>query len=75
MARFDNRIGLITGSASGIGKEIAIRFAAEGGTPIIADLNLDAAKATVEEIKASGADAFAVAMNVTDAAQVEKAVN
>lgn len=75
MARFDNRIGLITGSASGIGKEIAIRFAAEGGTPIIADLNLDAAKATAEEIKASGADAFAVAMNVTDEAQVEKAVN
>ncbi|MGP9497923.1 3-hydroxybutyrate dehydrogenase [Halomonas sp. AOP43-D1-4] len=75
MARFDNRIGLITGSASGIGKEIAIRFAAEGGTPIIADLNLDAAKATAEEIKASGSDAFAVAMNVTDEAQVEKAVN
>lgn len=75
MARFDNRIGLITGSASGIGKEIAIRFAAEGGTPIIADLNLDAAKATAEEIKASGADAFAVAMNVTDEAQVEKAVD
>ncbi|MGP9796118.1 3-hydroxybutyrate dehydrogenase [Halomonas sp. 86] len=75
MARFDNRIGLITGSASGIGKEIAIRFAAEGGTPIIADLNLDAAKATAEEIKTSGADAFAVAMNVTDEAQVEKAVN
>lgn len=75
MARFDNRIGLITGSASGIGKEIAIRFAAEGGTPIIADLNLDAAKATAEEIKASGADAFAVAMNVTHEAQVEKAVN
>ncbi|MGP9679396.1 3-hydroxybutyrate dehydrogenase [Halomonas sp. AOP27-A1-41] len=75
MARFDNRIGLITGSASGIGKEIAIRFAAEGGTPIIADLNLDAAKATAEEIKASGADAFAVAMNVTDEEQVEKAVN
>lgn len=74
MARFDNRIGLITGSASGIGKEIAIRFAAEGGTPIIADLNLDAAKATAEEIKASGADAFAVAMNVTDEEQVEKAV-
>ncbi|SJN09069.1 D-beta-hydroxybutyrate dehydrogenase [Halomonas citrativorans] len=75
MARFDNRIGLITGSASGIGKEIAIRFAAEGGTPIIADLNLDAAKTTAEEIRAAGADAFAVAMNVTDEAQVEKAVN
>lgn len=75
MARFDNSIGLVTGSASGIGKEIAIRFAAEGGTPIIADLNLDAARATADEIKASGADAFAVAMDVTDEAQVEKAVD
>lgn len=74
MARFDGRIGLITGAASGIGKEIAIRFAAEGGTPIIADLNLDAAKATAAEIIATGADAFAVAMNVTDEAQVEAGV-
>ncbi|MGO2131385.1 MAG: 3-hydroxybutyrate dehydrogenase [Halomonas sp.] len=75
MARFDSKVGLITGSASGIGKEIAIRFAAEGGIPIIADLNLDAAKTTADEIKASGADAFAVAMDVTDEAQVEKAVD
>lgn len=74
MARFDKKIGIITGAASGIGKEIAIRFAAEGGTPVIADLNLEAAQATAEEIKATGADAFAVAMNVTDEAQVDKAV-
>lgn len=74
MARFDGKIGLITGSASGIGKEIAIRFAAEGGTPVIADLNLEAAEATAADIRATGADAFAVAMNVTDEAQVEKGV-
>ena len=75
MARFDKQIALITGSARGIGKEIALRFAAEGGTPIIADLNLAAAKATADEIKATGADAFAVEMNVTDEAQVQKAVD
>ena len=75
MARFDQQIGLITGSARGIGKEIALRFAAEGGTPIIADLNFDAAQATVQQIKATGADAFAVMMNVTDEAQVQKAVD
>ena len=74
MARFDNKIGIITGAASGIGKEIALRFAAEGGTPVIADLNLEAAQATAEEIKATGADAFAVAMNVIDEAQVDQAV-
>src|SRR5271167_3563096 len=74
MSRFDGKVGIITGAASGIGKEIALRFAAQGGIPLIADLNLDAADATAREIKGNGADAFAVAMNVADEAAVEKGV-
>jgi len=74
MERFDGRVAIITGAASGIGKEIAIRLAAEGGVPVIADLDLKAAQATAAEIKARNRDAFAVAMNVTDEAQVEKGV-
>ena len=46
MSRFDGRVAIVTGAASGIGKEIALRFAAEGGVPVIADLNIDAANAT-----------------------------
>src|SRR5260370_19854208 len=80
MSGFTGRVAIVTGAASGIGKEIALRLAAEGGIPVIADLNLDAANATAKEIKAlykdksGGGDSFAVAMNVTDEAQVEKGV-
>lgn len=68
------RVAIITGAASGIGKEIALRLAAQGGAPVIADLNLDAAETTAAEIRKGGSDAFAVAMNVADEAQVEKGV-
>lgn len=74
MARFNKRVAIVTGAASGIGKEIALRFAAEGGIPVIADLNLDAAQATAQEIKAHGGDALAIAMNVMDEAAVEQGV-
>lgn len=69
-----DRVAIITGAASGIGKEIAFRHAEAGGIPVIADLNLDQANATAEDIKAKGGQAFAVAMNVTDEDQVEKGV-
>jgi 3-hydroxybutyrate dehydrogenase len=74
MARFDGRIAIVTGSASGIGKQIALRLAAEGAVPIIADLNFEAAETTAEEIRAGGGDAFAVAMNVIDEEQVNAGV-
>jgi 3-hydroxybutyrate dehydrogenase len=74
MSRFHGKIAIVTGAASGIGKEVALRFAAEGGTPVIADLNLDAAAATAAEIKAGGGDALAVAMNVGDEDAVNKGV-
>ena len=66
MARFDDRVALITGGASGIGKATAKRVAAEGGSVVIADLNDDAGKAVVEEIAQSGGKAAYVHLNVTD---------
>lgn len=69
-----DKVAIITGSASGIGKEIAIEYAAQGAKVCIADLSLEAANATAREIVQSGGVAMGVAMNVTDEAQVEAGV-
>ena len=69
--RLENKVALITGSASGIGKEIAIIYAREGAKVAIADLNLQAAEATAREIDPTGKRAIGVAMDVTDEAQVD----
>src|ERR1700750_3065433 len=74
MARFDSQVGIITGAASGIGKEIALRFAAEGGIPVIADIDFDAADMTAREVKSKGLQALAVGMDVADEAAVEQGV-
>ncbi|MEB0059186.1 MULTISPECIES: 3-hydroxybutyrate dehydrogenase [unclassified Variovorax] len=69
-----NKVAFITGSASGIGKEIAIVFAKEGAKIVIADLNKEAADATAAELKATGAEAIGVGMDVTNEDQVNAGV-
>ena len=68
-----DKVAIITGSASGIGKEIALEYAKEGAKVVIADLALAAAQATADEINKSGGKAMAVEMNVTDEAAVDAA--
>ena len=69
-----DKVALITGAASGIGKEMAIEYAKQGAKVVIADLALEAASKTAEEIKQSGGQAFAVAMDVSSEAQVDQGV-
>ena len=65
---------IVTGAASGIGKDIALVYAREGAKVAIADLNLDAANATAKEIQAAGGKAMGVAMDVTNEQQVNDGV-
>lgn len=68
------RIALVTGAASGIGKAIATRLAAEGACVVIADLDAEKAAAAAAEL--GNADvAVGIAANVTDEAAVTAAVN
>jgi 3-hydroxybutyrate dehydrogenase len=69
-----DKVAYITGSASGIGKEIAIVYAREGAKIVIADLNKEAADATAAELKATGAQAIGVAVDVTSEEQVDASV-
>jgi rhamnulose-1-phosphate aldolase len=68
------RIALVTGAASGIGKAIATRLAAEGACVVIADLDLDKAQAAARDLGSADV-AVGVEADVTDAAQVQGAVD
>jgi 3-hydroxybutyrate dehydrogenase len=72
--KLQDKVCIVTGAASGIGKEIALVYAREGGRVVIADLNLEAAQATANELKAAGHQAMAIAMNVIDEAQVNAGI-
>ena len=69
--RLKDKVAVVTGAASGIGKEIAIVYAREGAKVVIADLNQEGADATAAELWRAGGIAMGVAMDVTDEAQVD----
>lgn len=69
-----NKTAIVTGAASGIGKEIARQFVGEGANVAIADLNLEAARAAAEDIDPGGAATLAVRMDVTSEDEVENGV-
>ena len=72
--RLQDKVAVVTGAASGIGKEIARVYAREGAKVAIADLNAQAAEATARELDPSGQRAIGVAMDVTDEGQVDAGI-
>ncbi len=69
--RLKGKTAIVTGAASGIGKEIAIIFVREGANVAIADLDQKTAQATAKEIDSSGKRVLGVAMDVASEEQVE----
>ncbi|MGH6636640.1 MAG: 3-hydroxybutyrate dehydrogenase [Gammaproteobacteria bacterium] len=72
--RLQDKIAIITGAASGIGKHMAQTFCREGAKVCIADLKVEDAQKVVDEIEKEGGSAMAVAMDVTDESQVNAGV-
>src|SRR5215210_4745589 len=71
---FKNRVVVITGSGSGIGRACAVEFAKEGAQVVIADVNMDSAENTVSQIEAFDGVAFAVQADVSKPESVQKLV-
>lgn len=72
MKTLQNKVAIITGSAQGIGKAVAIKFAQEGAFVIVADINSEKAKSTAEEIEKNYNKCISVALDVTDELAIKK---
>jgi NAD(P)-dependent dehydrogenase (short-subunit alcohol dehydrogenase family) len=72
--QFDGKVALVTGAASGIGRAVSLRLAAEGASVVVVDLNEQAATATAQEIVDAGGTAAPFVADVADPDRVAAAV-
>jgi len=72
MKRLANKVAVVTGSSSGIGKAIALTFAREGARVVVAARRADLCQRTVEQIREDGGEAVSIVTDVTDEEQVDR---
>lgn len=73
-SEFADKIAFITGGASGLGRAAALQLAGHGARVAIADVQLDAARALVDEIEANGGSAIAIPVDVRSDEEIEAGV-
>jgi len=73
--RLDGKIAIVTGSGQGIGKAVALRLAHEGAGVVVADINLEKARQTAQEIGALGKRATAYGIDVAIVAEIQRMVD
>jgi NADP-dependent 3-hydroxy acid dehydrogenase YdfG len=71
MKEFNNRVAVVTGAASGIGRAMAGRFAAAGMKVVLADIEAEALSTAEQEMQAQGATVLPVVTDVSKAAEIE----
>ncbi|WP_179032798.1 SDR family oxidoreductase [Paenibacillus kribbensis] len=73
--KLQGKVAVVTGAASGMGKEIAILYAKEGAKVVVSDIHLDAANSTVAEIELFGGTAIAIVANVSKEADIQNLID
>jgi len=74
MMKLAGKVAIVTGAAHGIGEAIAKKFASEGASVVVYDINLEEANRVVDEIKAQGGTAIAIRGDVINKAEVQNLV-
>jgi NAD(P)-dependent dehydrogenase (short-subunit alcohol dehydrogenase family) len=73
--KLENKVALVTGGSSGIGRASALTFAREGARVVIVDVNTAGGEETVKIIEEAGSEAIFIKADVTNEAEVEMSVN
>ncbi|MBC2100664.1 SDR family oxidoreductase [Listeria booriae] len=75
MSKLAGKVAVVTGAASGMGRQIAELYAKEGAKVVVADIQLEEAQKTVDEIKANNGEALAVVANVMKEEEVQAMID